>query len=89
MAPHARGFPPGEHALEVPLARGRNEVRIMLTNAIGKKAQVLTLSHEGDGALDKRGTLYLLAIGIDKYPDRGSARLLGAPASTIGSSAPT
>ncbi len=26
---------------------------------------------DGDGALDKRGTLYLLAIGVDKYPGLG------------------
>jgi hypothetical protein len=29
---------------------------------------VLTLNHESEGALDKRGTLYILAIGVDKYP---------------------
>jgi hypothetical protein len=62
------GFGAGERMLVVPLARGKNEVRITLTNAIGEKAEVLTLNHEGEGALDKRGTLYILAIGVDKYP---------------------
>jgi uncharacterized caspase-like protein len=33
---------------------------------------VLTLNHEGEGALDKRGTLYILAIGVDKYPKLGN-----------------
>jgi uncharacterized caspase-like protein len=56
----------------VPLAKGRNELRITLTNAIGEKAETLTLTHEGEGALDKRGTLYLLAIGVDKYPGLGN-----------------
>jgi WD40 repeat protein len=65
------GFAVGERVLDVPLARGRNDVRITLTNAIGEKAESLTLSHEGEGALDKRGTLYLLAIGVDKYPALG------------------
>jgi WD40 repeat protein len=65
------GFGSGERMLVVPLARGKNEVRITLTNAIGEKAEVLTLNHEGDGALDKRGTLYILAIGVDKYPGLG------------------
>jgi hypothetical protein len=60
------GFGAGERMLVVPLARGKNEVRISLTNTIGEKAEVLTLNHEGEGALDKRGTLYILAIGVDK-----------------------
>jgi WD40 repeat protein len=66
------GFAGGERMLVVPLARGKNEVRITLTNAIGEKAEALTLNHEGEGALDKRGTLYILAIGVDKYPRLGN-----------------
>jgi Caspase domain len=58
--------------LVVPLGKGKNEVRITLTNAIGEKAEVLTLNHDGEGALDKRGTLYILAIGVDKYPRLGN-----------------
>jgi hypothetical protein len=65
------GFGAGEHFLDVPLAKGRNDVRITLTNAIGEKAEILTLDHEGEGALDKRGTLYILAIGVEKYPGLG------------------
>ena len=65
------GFSPGERILDVPLAGGKNEVRITLTNAIGEKAETLVLTHEGEGALDKRGTLYILAIGVDKYPGLG------------------
>jgi uncharacterized caspase-like protein len=57
--------------LDVPLGKGRNEVRITLTNAIGEKAETITLDHEGDGDLDKRGTLYILAVGIDRYPVLG------------------
>jgi hypothetical protein len=66
------GFDAGERMLVVPLARGKNEVRITLINAIGEKAEVLTLNHEGEGALDKRGTLYILAVGVDKYPVLGN-----------------
>jgi WD40 repeat protein len=65
------GFGAGEQMLVVPLSRGKNEVRITLTNAIGEKAEVLTLNQEGEGALDKRGTLYILAIGV-KYPGLGN-----------------
>ena len=39
------GFSAGEHLLDVPLAKGRNEVHITLTNAIGEKAETLVLTH--------------------------------------------
>jgi WD40 repeat protein len=67
------GFPPGEQLLDVPLAKGRNEVRVTLTNAIGEKAEIATIAHEGEGDLDKRGTLYIIAIGVDKYPGLGNS----------------
>ena len=67
------GFKPGEEVLDVPLGSGRNEVRITLANAIGDKAETLSLTHEGEGALDRRGTLYILAIGVDKYPGLGKS----------------
>jgi hypothetical protein len=67
------GFGAGEQLLDVPLGKGRNEVRITLTNAIGEKAETVSLVHEGEGALDKRGTLYVLAIGVDKYPGLGES----------------
>ena len=65
------GFLPGEQLLDVPLAKGRNDLRVTLTNAIGEKAETVFISHEGDGDLDKRGTLYIIAIGVDKYPGLG------------------
>ena len=65
------GIKAGEHTLDVPLGKDRNEVRVTLGNAIGEKAETITLKHEGDGDLDKRGTLYILAIGIDRYPVLG------------------
>jgi uncharacterized caspase-like protein len=55
------------------LANGNNEVRVTLTNAIGEKAETISLSHEGDGALDTRGTLYIIAVGVDKYPGLGNS----------------
>jgi hypothetical protein len=67
------GFGAGERNLDVPLAKGANEVRVTLTNAIGEKAETLQLTHEGEGDLDKRGTLYILAIGVDKYPGLGKS----------------
>jgi hypothetical protein len=62
----------GEQTFDVPLARGRNEVRVTVANATGETAETLLLNHEGDGDLDKRGTLYILAIGVDRYPNMGN-----------------
>jgi WD40 repeat protein len=67
------GFRKGEQLLDVPLANGNNEVRITLTNAIGEKAETISISHKGDGDLDKRGTLYIIAVGVDKYPGLGNS----------------
>lgn len=67
------GFSAGEHILDVPLAKGGNEVRITLTNAIGETAETLTLTHDGDGDLDRRGTLHIVAIGVNEYKGLGDA----------------
>jgi WD40 repeat protein len=67
------GFGAGEHSLDIPLAKGRNEIRISLTNAIGERAETLTLTHDGEGDLDKRGTLHIVAIGVNEYKGLGEA----------------
>ena len=72
-------FEPGEHSFDVPLAKGKNTVVVTALNEIGwSKVQdgTLSLTNESAGALDKRGTLYLLAIGVSKYP--GIAALCGS-----------
>ena len=67
------GFGAGEQFLDLPLAKGRNEVRVTLINAIGEKAETLTLTHDGEGDLDKRGTLHIVAIGVNEYKGLGNA----------------
>ena len=59
--------------LEVPLYEGENVVRVVASNRIGASDQtdqalVLKIRHNGEGELDKRGTLYVLAVGVDRYP---------------------
>src|SRR5262249_14687424 len=66
------GVAAGERSLMVPLAKGANEIRVTLTNAIGEKAETLTLTHEGEGDLDRRGTLHVLAIGVNDYKGLGN-----------------
>lgn len=60
-------------ALVIPLFGGDNVVRVVATNEIGSSDQTETalsikIKHRGEGALDKRGTLYILAVGVDRYP---------------------
>jgi WD40 repeat protein len=67
------GFGAAERVLDVPLAKGRNEVRITLANAVGERSETIVLTHAGEGALDKRGTLHILAIGVNEYKGLGAS----------------
>ncbi len=72
-------FEPGEHEFNVPLAKGKNTIVITALNEIGwSKVQdgTLSLTNAIEGGLDRRGMLYLLAIGVSKYP--GIAGLCGS-----------
>lgn len=71
------GFGAGEHMLDVPLANGRNDVRVSLTNGVGEKAETIRLIHSGDGDLDQRGSLHILAIGVNEY--KGLGKVCGSP----------
>ncbi len=71
LPPIGPKFEPGEHEFSVPLAKGRNTIVVTALNEIGwSKVQdgTLTLTNESAGELDKRGTLYILAVGVTKYP---------------------
>ncbi len=64
-------FEPGEYTFNAPLAKGRNMVAVTALNAAGwSRAQdgTLSVANQSAGALDKRGVLYLIAIGVSKYP---------------------
>ena len=64
-------FAPGDHSFPVPLAKGQNTIVVTALNEIGWSKVLdgtLTVTNETAGDLDKRGTLYILAIGVTKYP---------------------
>jgi WD40 repeat protein len=75
---HVIALPPGTpqpetgatlRAYEVPLFKGANTVRVVAVNAAGEsEPRQASINHNGEGALDKRGTLWVLAVGADKYP---------------------
>jgi WD40 repeat protein len=67
--PLERGFANSRRAgFQIPLAEGTNNVRISARNAVGESQPVdFAIELLGEGALDTRGTLYLIAIGVDQY----------------------
>ena len=67
------GFKPGTLTFPVPLAKGRNTIRVVAVNDTGETPAEVIVTHDGEGDLDKRGVLYILAIGVDKYPNLGMA----------------
>jgi WD40 repeat protein len=77
------GFKPGPLTFSVPLAKGRNLIRAVAVNETGEASAEVAVDNQSEGALDKRGTLRILAIGVDKYPGLGMAchELDGTPRS--------
>ena len=67
------GFKPGPLTFNVPLAKGRNLIRAVAVNETGETSAEVAVELSGEGALDRRGTLRILAIGVDKYPGLGKA----------------
>lgn len=59
------------HLLEVPLANGENRIVLTAINAVGRTEQSIVLKHSGRGEFASRGTLYIVSIGVDKYPYLG------------------
>lgn len=66
------GISPGDLNLDVPLYKGHNDVRVALVNEVGERSETIALNRDGQGFLDERGTLYVVAIGVDKYPGLGN-----------------
>ena len=69
----ARGFLPVASGTElqkivVPIGKGENRVLIRATNQVGATERELTIFGTVAGSLDRKGTLFVIAIGVDKYP---------------------
>jgi hypothetical protein len=68
-----QGSPAGQNSedhevnFQIPLSSGKNQIEIIAYNAVGKTVREISVEHTGQPDLDKRGTLYILAIGVDKY----------------------
>jgi WD40 repeat protein/uncharacterized caspase-like protein len=58
----------GEFEFRVPIANGQNLITVVAGNDVGDTPAEVRVSHSGNGLLDQRGTLYVVAIGVDRYP---------------------
>ncbi len=77
----AEGNPAGKNSedhevnFQIPLSSGKNQIEIVAYNAVGKTVRDVSVEHTGQPDLDKRGTLYIVSIGVDKYPNLPGADL--------------
>ena len=54
--------------LNIPLEKGENHIQVTAHNKVGDSVQDLLVYLDREGVLDKKGKLFILAIGVDKYP---------------------
>ncbi len=62
----------GPQTIQLPLFRGKNLIRVSAKNKGGETSKTLEIVHDGEGVLDRRGRLYVLAIRVSAYPGLGS-----------------
>ena len=76
---------PGERArvrhFSVPLSGGANDIEIKGFNAIGQTVDKVTVLRPGARVSERRGRLYVVAIGVDDYPNfKQNLKFAGADA---------
>jgi hypothetical protein len=59
----------------VPLQHGANEIAVTARNEAGETTRTVALRFAGRGQLDRRGTLYIIAVGVDDYDHYPQAAL--------------
>lgn len=59
----------------VPLQHGVNEIAVTARNDAGETTHKVVLRFDGRGQLDQRGTLFIIAVGVDEYDHYPDARL--------------
>ena len=75
-----RGLAPvtEDHArtVNIPLEKGENKIQVTAHNKIGDSVRELLVYLDREGVLDKKGKLFILAIGVNKYVKLGSQNSL-------------
>jgi uncharacterized caspase-like protein/WD40 repeat protein len=59
--------PTSERNVEVPLEEGENQIRIVVRNKVGQTMREFVQVRDKPGLLNHDSTLYVLAIGVDRY----------------------
>jgi hypothetical protein len=59
----------GDVHFDVPLGNGSNRIRVVARSKADLLGEAsLEIRQNGEGALDKRDTLFIVAVGVDNYP---------------------
>ncbi|MBO0754855.1 MAG: caspase family protein, partial [Bradyrhizobiaceae bacterium] len=69
--------------LNIPMEKGENHIQILAHNRVGETVHDLLVYLDREGVLDRKGRLFIVAVGIDKYAklgDRYTLRYAGADA---------
>jgi tetratricopeptide (TPR) repeat protein len=62
--------------LNVPLEKGENRIQVAARNSVGESVEELLVYLDKEGALNRKGKLYILAIGVDSYKNLGAQNAL-------------
>jgi WD40 repeat protein len=75
-----RDLPPLTQAqlrtLNIPLEKGDNHIQVTAHNSVGDSVHELVVHLDREGVLNRKGTLFVIAIGVDKYPKLGAENSL-------------
>jgi WD40 repeat protein len=56
-------------SFEVPLGQGNNRIRVVARSTADLLGEtMLEIKQNGEGMLDRRDTLFIVAVGVDRYP---------------------
>jgi WD40 repeat protein len=69
--------------LNIPMEKGENHIQVVARNGVGETVQDLLVYLDREGVLDKKGRLFIVAVGVDKYTklgDQYTLRYAGADA---------
>jgi WD40 repeat protein len=58
---------------DVPLAGGSNVIQVVVQNAAGENDDKTDVEVQGVGALDQRGTLLIIGVGVNAYPNKNAS----------------
>jgi len=75
-----------QRTLSIPLEKGDNRIQIVARNAVGESVNELLVHLGREGLLDRKGKLFILAIGVDSYAKldpQNALRFAGADARLI------